>query len=83
MEDGLFMARCIALMFELLYGLIYFQTYVNLLHLKCGVCAKVIMVCLKFVEEFSGLNSAAYIYDGKTPGGFECATLCSPLVRFN
>ncbi|MCH83607.1 hypothetical protein A2U01_0004433, partial [Trifolium medium] len=65
---------------ELLCGLIYFQTYVNLLHLKSGVCAKVIMVCLKFVEEFSGLNSAAYIYDGKTPGGFECATLCSPLV---
>jgi len=61
-ENGLFMIGCVFdLSFvvqacrscdELLYGLIYFQT-------------RVIVVCLKFVEEFCGLNSAAYISDGK------------------
>ncbi|PNX86439.1 hypothetical protein L195_g042517 [Trifolium pratense] len=67
---------------ELLYGLIYFQTYVNLLHLECGVCAKVIMLCLKFVEEFSGLNSAAYLSDGKL---LRCQrylrVISSPLIK--
>ncbi|MCI32419.1 hypothetical protein A2U01_0053633, partial [Trifolium medium] len=47
----------------------------------CGVCAKVMMLCLKFTEEFTGLNSAAYISDGKllVVLSVEDATLCSPL----
>ncbi|MCI44635.1 hypothetical protein A2U01_0065874, partial [Trifolium medium] len=93
-EDGLFMTGCVldlsvvvqACSFgdDLLYGLIYFLTYVNPLHLECGICAKVIMLCLKFFEEFSGLNSAAYISDGKllVVLSVEDATLRSPLKMY-
>ncbi|CAJ2661893.1 unnamed protein product [Trifolium pratense] len=93
-EDGLFMTGCVidlsiiiqACSFgdDLLYGLIYFQTYINLLHLECGVCAKVIMLCLKFVDEFSSLNSAAYISDGKLMVvlGAKYAKLCCSLKMY-
>ncbi|MCH79817.1 hypothetical protein A2U01_0000575 [Trifolium medium] len=93
-EDGLFMTGCVidlsiiiqACSFgdDLLYGLIYFQTYINLLHLECGVCAKVIMLCLRFVDEFSSLNSATYISDGKLMVvlGAEYAKLCCSLKMY-
>ncbi|PNX70494.1 hypothetical protein L195_g057449 [Trifolium pratense] len=44
---------------------------------------RVIVVCLKFVEEFCGLNFAAYIYDGKLLVVLlvEDAPLCSMIIR--
>jgi hypothetical protein len=64
--------------------LIYFQTYVYLLHLECGLCAKVIVLCLKFVEEFSGLNFATYLSDEKFLVVLSVgdAALCSLLMYY-